>query len=168
MKLAEKVLTIEEYLNRHFEPETELIAGELRPKPLGTPSHSSICFQLSMLLARDAGRARTFPEINLRLGNDILIPDVCVLREKKKELPRDYFAEPPLLCIEVVSPSRRPSEVLAKCERYHEFGVPFCWVVDPVSRRAWEYHSGSAQREQTASLSAGELSISLSELFSEE
>jgi Uma2 family endonuclease len=58
--------------------------------------------------------------------------------------------------------------MLAKCERYHEFGVAYCWVIDPVNKRAWEYHSGSTQREQTASLSAGELSISLDELFSED
>ncbi len=168
MKLADKLLTIDEYLERHFEPETELIAGELRPKPLGTPSHSGLCVQLCLLLAGQAERARTFVELNLRVGNDVLIPDVCVLREKPKPLPRDYIAEPPLLCIAVVSPSQRPSEMLAKCERYHEFGVPFCWVVNPVNRRAWEYHSGSGQREQTSALTGGELSVSLNELFSEE
>jgi Uma2 family endonuclease len=168
MKLADKILTIDEYLERHFEPETELIAGELRPKPLGTLSHSNICLQLCLLLVRQAGRSRTFPELSIRIGNDVLIPDVAILRDKMKELPRLVLAEPPLLCIEVVSPSQRASEMLAKCERYHEFGVPFCWVVDPVNRRAWEYHSGSAQREQTSAVTAGELSISLSELFSEE
>jgi hypothetical protein len=33
-----------------------------------------------------------------------------------------------------------PAEMLAKCQRYHGYGVPFCWVIDPVSCRAWEYH----------------------------
>jgi len=168
MKLAEKMLTIEEYFARAFECETEFIAGELRPKPLGSPSHSSLCVQLCLLPARLAGRARAFIELNLRIGDDVLIPDVCVLREKKKELPRDAITEPPQLCIEVVSPSQRPAEMLAKCERYHEFGVPFCRVIDPVSKRGREYHSGSAHLEQTISLSAGDLNISLSELFSEE
>ncbi len=76
------------------------------------------------------------------------------------------LAEPPLLCVEVVSPSRRPAEMLAKCERYHEFGVPFCWVIDPVNHRAWEYRAGAAPAEQRSALKAADLSVSLSELFS--
>ena len=166
MKVAEKILSLDEYLTRHFEPETELIAGELRPKPLGTPSHSNICLQLCLLLVRQTGEARTFPEVNVRVGDDILIPDICVVRDKMTTLPRDYIAEPPLLCIEVVSPSQRPAEMLAKCERYHEFGVTFCWAIDPVTRRAWEYHSGKSSCEQPVALTAAGLSISLAELFS--
>ncbi len=168
MKTAGTLLSLDEYLDRHFEPETELVGGELRPKPLGTPLHSNICARLVVLLAKLAGLPRTHVELSLRVGNDVLIPDVCVLRDKKKQLYRDILAEPPLLCIEVVSPSQRPSEMLAKCERYRDFGVPFCWVVDPVSKRAWESHAGAPVAEQTSTLTAGELTVSLSELFSEE
>lgn len=168
MKTAAILLTLDEYLDRHFEPACELIAGELRPKPLPTGHHSDICVQLVILLVAQAGRARTGLELSLRVGNDVLIPDVCVLSDKKKELYRDILAERPLLCIEVVSPSQRPAEMLAKCQRYHEFGVPFCWVVDPVDRRAWEYHAGAASAEQTAALTAGDLSVSLADLFSQD
>lgn len=161
------LLSIDEYLDRHFEPQTELIAGELRPKPLGTDHHSEICVWLCALLIRAVGRARTRVELSIRIGDDVLIPDVCVLRTKEKALYRDILAEPPMLCVEVVSPSQRPGEMLAKCERYHEFGVPYCWVIEPVKRRAWENHAGKAPEEQTALLSAGGLAISLAELFSE-
>lgn len=169
MKTAGTLLSLDEYLDRHFEPETELIAGELRPKPLGTPPHANFCARLVVMLAKLAGLARTYVELSLRVGDDVLIPDVCVLREnKKKELYRNILAEAPLLCIEVVSPSQRPGEMLAKCERYHDFGVPFCWVADPVSKRAWECHAGAAVAEQASVLTAGELNVSLAELFSEE
>lgn len=168
MKAAETLLSLDEYLDRHVEPQAELVAGELRPKPLPTDHHSDICEQLRFLLRPQAGRARTRPELSLRVGNDVLIPDVCILRDKKKELYRDILAEPPLLCIEVVSPSQRPAEMLAKCQRYHEFGVPFCWVIDPVDQRAWEYHAGAASAEQPAALTAGDLSVSLADLFSQD
>jgi Uma2 family endonuclease len=165
---AAALLTLDEYLDRHFEPECELIAGELRQKPLPTDHHSDICGQLFLLLVAQAGRARTRLELSIRIGNDVLIPDVCALREREKELYRDILAEPPLLCVEVVSPSQRPAEMLAKCERYHEFGVPYCWVIDPVNNRAWEYHAGTAPAEQTSTITAGDLTISLSELFSQD
>lgn len=168
MKTAGTILSLDEYLDRHFEPETELIAGELRPKPLGTDHHSDLCAWLWVLLVRQVGRARSRIELSIRVGDDVLIPDVCVLRDKAKQLYRDILAEPPLLCIEVVSPSQWPAEMLAKCERYHEFGVPFCWVVDPVAKRGWEYHSGARAAEQTVTLTAGDIAVSLAELFASE
>lgn len=168
MKLADVLLTLDEYLDCDFERETELIAGELRPKPLGTDRHSDICTWLSALLLQQAGRSRTRVELSLRIGNDVLIPDVCVLRDRKSVLYRNIVAESPLLCVEVVSPSQRPAEMLAKCERYHEFGVPYCWVIDPVNNRAWEYHAGTKPAEQTSAITAGDLTVSLAQLFSQD
>ena len=100
--------------------------------------------------------------------SDVLIPDVSVLRARVSVLYRNTVAEPPLLCVEVVSPSQHPSEMLAKCERYHEFGVPYCWVIDPVDNRAWENHAGMKPAEQTSAISAGDLTVSLYELFSQD
>jgi hypothetical protein len=54
--------------------------------------------------------------------------------------------------------------MIAKCDRYHDFGVRFCWVVDPVSRRAWECHRGAQPREVTGSLT-GPCALRLSDLF---
>lgn len=168
MRTEEKLLSLDEYLDRHFEPETELIAGELRPKPLGTDHHSDICFWLGTLLLKQVGRSRIRVELSIRISEDVLIPDVCVLRDHESKLYRDILAEPPLLCVEVVSPSQRPAEMLAKCERYHEFGVPYCWVIDPVSGRAWENHAGKSAVEQTVMLNAGALTVTLADLFSPE
>jgi hypothetical protein len=56
--------------------------------------------------------------------------------------------------------------MLSKCEEYHAWGVLFCWVIDPVKRTAWEYHSASEPARETATLRAGDLSVNLDELFS--
>jgi hypothetical protein len=32
--------------------------------------------------------------------------------------------------------------MLVKCEKYHAWGVPYFWVIDPDKHNAWEYHSG--------------------------
>ena len=56
--------------------------------------------------------------------------------------------------------------MLAKCEEYHAWGVPFCWVIDPVKRTAWEYHAAAESVRATTALSAGLLSVNLEELFS--
>jgi hypothetical protein len=56
--------------------------------------------------------------------------------------------------------------MLAKCEDYHAWGVPFCWVIDPVKRTAWEYHSAAEPVHVTSTLRANEFSVSLEGLFS--
>lgn len=66
-----------------------------------------------------------------------------------------YPTEPVLLGIEILSPTDRLGAVLAKCEQYNQWGVPFCWVVLPDKQTAWQYHAD------------GELSVSPEELFRE-
>ena len=74
-----------------------------------------------------------------------------------------------LLCAEILSPEDRVGATLHKCEHYHEWGVPFCWVIDPEKETAWQYHAGNEpeRAEEGGVLQAGELSVRLEELFSE-
>jgi Uma2 family endonuclease len=90
------------------------------------------------------------------------VPDVSVAGD----FPGPYPTEPVLLCCEILSPEDRLGAMLAKCEEYHAWGVPFCWAVDPDKRTAWEYHSGSEPVRTSATLRAGDLSVNLEELFS--
>ncbi len=91
-----------------------------------------------------------------------LVPDVVVAGDFQGPYP----TEPVLLCCEVLSTEDRLGAMLSKCEEYHAWGVPFCWVIDPVKRTAWEYHSGAEPMRVSAKLRAGELSVTLDELFS--
>ncbi len=157
-------LSVDEYLDRGFDPECELLGGETRPKPLGTGKHSKMQRRLLRLLEGVFGEGRVEFELSVRIGDEVPVPDLVVLQSLTPRMYRDVLDEPPVLCIEVVSPSQLPVELLAKCIRYHEFGVPFCWVVDPVARRAWEYHRGIQPREVTEALS-GPCVLSLSDVF---
>jgi Uma2 family endonuclease len=159
-------LPVDQYLDRSFDPECELLGGETRPKPFGTKKHSKMQKRLTRLLEGFFGEGRVDPEFSVRIGDEVPIPDIVVVAGEDPRLYRDVLDEPPLLCVEIVSPSQRPDELLAKCERYLEFGVPFCWVIDPVRRRAWEYHLGSEPREVTELL-FGPCILPLSEVFTD-
>ena len=67
----------------------------------------------------------------------------------------------------ILSPEDRLGALLSKCEEYHAWGVPYCRVIDPVKRTAWEYHAGSEPERFRETVSAGELSVRLEDLFSE-
>ena len=130
-------LTLDEFLDDNFE-RCELLGGEARPKPLPTIEHSRMQRRLLDVLGGFYGADRVLPEMNVVIGEEILVPDVAVLDRRDPGVYRGNLIEPPLLCVEILSPSQRPEEMFAKCRRYREFRVRFCWVVDPVSHRAWE------------------------------
>ncbi len=130
-------MTLDEFLDRDYE-RSELLGGEVRPKPVPTLVHARMEKRLDRLLTALYGDLRVVSEVSLRIGDESPIPDLVVLASGTPDVYRGIVAEPPLLCVEVVSPSQTPEEMCAKCLRYLRFGVPYCWVVDPDARRAWE------------------------------
>jgi Uma2 family endonuclease len=70
----------------------------------------------------------------------IRVPDITVLLGG---LPPDQIIRtPPFICIEILSPSDRTSEMQERIDDYLEFGVPHAWVVNPINRRAFIYTPG--------------------------
>ena len=97
--------------------------------------------------------------------NQALIPEV--IATKKLQFP--YPTEPVLLCVEILSSEDGIGAMLAKCERYHAWGVPYCWVIDPEKQTAWQYHSGGDPEkvDRTGTLKAGDLIVSMGGLFAD-
>ena len=156
------LVSVEEYLQRTEKPNCEYIDGVLYPKATATILHAWIQRVLLRLLERQGAQA--FPELTLRLSpTKYLVPDFCVVRQIELQYP----TEPVLLCAEILSPEDRLSAVLAKCKRYHAWGVPYCWVIDPEKRIGLEYHANGEPNRVADTLRAGEIAASLSELFAQ-
>src|SRR5271155_4315942 len=155
------LMSVDEYLRLTEKPYYEYREGSVSPKALPTKFHAIIQCVLMTLLQNQGVHA--LPELTVRISpTRYLVPDVCVAGD----FPGPYPTEPVLLCCEILSPEDRLGAMLAKCEEYHAWGVPFCWVIDPVKRTAWEYHSGGEPVRAAEALRAGEISVSLEELFS--
>jgi Uma2 family endonuclease len=136
-----RLLTVEDIEQHPPEGEWELIDGELVPAtPSGLESSGLghrigwivgnfvYAHGLGMMTGADGGYV-LFPD-----RATIRVPDVAFIRQDR--LPpqgdRSHFPRlAPDLAIEVLSPSDRVSEVVAKLEMYKEAGVPLIWVVDP-------------------------------------
>ena len=155
------LVPVEEYLRLTAKPYREYREGVLYPKSMPTWSHGVIQAVLAALLRKLGLQAGS--EISVRISaGKILIPDVIASRT----IQEPYPTEPVLLCCEILSPEDRLGATLAKCDEYHAWGVPFCWVIDPVKRSAWEYHSTGELIPATDALHAGEIAVNLHELFS--
>lgn len=160
-------ITAEEYLRTSYQPNCEYIDGALRQKPMPTRKHGSVQIRIGRLLSDRFADFDAESEVTVRIRPEkYFVPDLIVQRRDHMQDP--YPTEPVHLCIEILSPDDRLSEVLAKCEDYHAWGVETAWIVDPESRRAWEYRKGQLLTEVPAagSLRAEGIEIPLAEVFS--
>ncbi|HEX4228998.1 MAG TPA: Uma2 family endonuclease [Bryobacteraceae bacterium] len=159
---------LENYKHGDFKPERELINGELIPKPMGTLAHMNMERRIEHLLERfeEEGRGTVVRELSICRGEDVRIPDlVFVLPEARFE--DGFLIDPPHICLEVLSPSQSPKELFVKCEAYHQWGAPYCWVIDPIKKVVWEYHKDSALRIlwEEDDLTAGDIAIPVARIF---
>lgn len=161
---ATAIVSVEDYLRRTEKPYCEYVDGVLHPKPMPTKLHALIQKILMRLLDRQG--VESLSEVHVRLSpTKFLIPDVIAAPTIQGPYPTD----PVLLCVEILSPEDRIGAILAKCEQYHAWGVPYGWVVDPEKRTAWQYHPGGEPEHivRNGSLTAGQLSVLLDELFAQ-
>jgi Uma2 family endonuclease len=155
------LMPVEEYLRLTEKPYREYRDGVVQAKAMPTKFHGLVEFMLVALLRRAGLDA--VPELTVRVSpTKFLVPDVAAA----PVLQSPYPTEPVLLCCEILSPDDGLGATLGKCEEYHAWGVPFCWVIDPVKQSAWEYHAGGEPERVASSLRAGDVLVSLAELFS--
>jgi Uma2 family endonuclease len=154
------LVPVDAYLRLTEKPYREYRDGVLYSKAMPTKLHSIIQWVLVTTLRNQGVLA--FSELTVRISaTKYLIPDVAMA----DDFPGPYPTEAVRLCCEILSPEDRLGAMLARCEEYHAWGVPYCWVVDPVKRAAWEYHSGGEPIRATEALRAGDLAVSIDELF---
>ena len=153
-------VSIEEYFAYSGKPNCEYLDGVLRPKAMGTYEHGRVQIRIGQLLQELGYKAAA--EWTVRISpTKFLVPDVAA----DTHVGSPYPDRPVLLCVEILSPEDRASETFKKCELYHAWGVPYCWVIDPVDEIGWEYHRGGSVEQCTGALNAGTIQIPLSAVF---
>lgn len=157
---------VEEYLKNVGDTRCEYVDGLLIEKPMPTWMHAALQAWISVLIMRYYPQYLAGGEVHLRLSEtEFRLPDVAAqLRDIAQK--ESYAEQPPVLCIEILSPDDRIGATFAKCERYHDWGVPICWIIDPMKRRAWSYERGGEPLVKDSELQASDIKLSLAELFS--
>ncbi len=160
------LIPVDEYLRTSYKPNCEYRDGVLTQKPMPTLKHGLIQSRISQLLLNDFRDFLTGSEVTVRLReNRYLVPDLAVLRKDPTQDP--YPTQPIHLCVEILSPDDRLSEMIAKGEEYHAWGVQMVWIIDPVNQVAWEFSPNRPLHEVPAdgSLTAPEIAIPLADIF---
>jgi Uma2 family endonuclease len=124
----------------------ELLDGALvvSPRP-GNPHQEVAAELLGLLRAACPAGMRALPEPAVQVSRTTeFAPDLVVIRHEQVTAAK--CTEPPLLVVEVRSPSTALIDLNLKKAAYERFGVPSYWVVIPDQSKpeliAFELHDG--------------------------
>ena len=165
-------MTLEEFLN---EPQQEgyhyeLIDGIklMSPRPSKTHQHISgnLYFELRTLLKDKP--CKPIQEVDLVLDENNLVPDLMVICNETFEGKRQET--PPLIAIEIVSPSSASLDYFTKRLKYEHLGVQEYWIVSPDEKCIVVINFVTGQQErfcegQVTSYALPEVQIDLNKIF---
>jgi Uma2 family endonuclease len=148
-KMAASLLTAEELLHTHLpNKRVELVRGVLVVHEPPGYEHGRITAELGFLLATHIKETRVgqllIGDSGFKVAADpdtVRGADIAFLRSERLPDPhtRGFPALGPDLVVEVLSPSDRPGETLAKVGDWLEGGVRLVWVIDPARRLTQVY-----------------------------
>jgi Uma2 family endonuclease len=134
-------ISVADFETASYKERVELIDGELVEMTPSSDGSSSIAARITVFLGmhvlpNNLGRLYSadggfvlFPD-----RETVRVPDVAFVRTERMpqgEARRHFPRLAPDLVVEVLSPTDRATDVLAKVATYQEAGVPLIWLVDP-------------------------------------
>lgn len=138
-------VTVAEYLETSYRPDCDYLDGELLERNVGEWDHSRLQMLLSRYLSNREKQWRILvvPEQRVQVKpTRFRVPDILVLTSPA---PRRIVAEPPFLCVELLSESDRMQEMQERIDDYLNFGVRYVWLIHPRTRRAFIYTADGVQ-----------------------
>jgi Uma2 family endonuclease len=133
-------IPIEQYLNTSYRPDCDYVDGELLERNVGEWDHSRLQMLLSGYLLRHEKEWGIVIVVEQRVQvkpTRFRVPDIIAVAAPALATP--IVREPPLLCVEILSPDDRMREMQERIEDYLTFGVPCAWIIDPRTRHGFIY-----------------------------
>lgn len=125
-------MTWEDYLALPEKPKAEWVDGEVVVSPPVGADHGEAAAELVFLFRTHLPGLRVMTEVGLSLPhNRLRAPDVMVVEQRPTAT---WVTEPPVLVVEVLSPSTRREDTIRKTGEYAAGGVGQYWIVDPERR----------------------------------
>jgi Uma2 family endonuclease len=169
---AEPFVSVEEYIQRFVyggeKPVCEYIDGVLIPKAMGTKAHATVQMNIAFYIRSLYPSFNPLTELSSRLREgEFHVPDIAV-EEMAHPIQGDHPGpgDSCYLCVEVKSLTDRLPTLLAKMALYHSWGVPYGWVIDPITKLFWESaRHNPTPREVQRKLTAGEIVLTADQVF---
>jgi Uma2 family endonuclease len=134
------LVPLAEYLNTSYRPDCDYLEGELLERNVGEWDHSRLQTLLARYLSNREKQWGVLVATEQRVqvkAKRFRVPDITVIVGAPP--PGRIVQAPPFLCIEILSPTDRMSEMQERIDDYLHFGVPHVWAIYPTNRRAFIY-----------------------------
>ena len=178
--VATRRVTVNEFSEMPLQGIWELVDGELielSPAAGRSGWISGNVFRLLASHVRQSQLGGTFPpETGFVLFEDrqtVRSPDAAVvLGDRLAELPDSFVPMAPDLAVEVLSPSDRKADALAKVAMYLQAGTRLVWLVNPTTRTVVVFRSEAdpVTLSESDTLDGGDVlpgfTVPLAEIFS--
>jgi Uma2 family endonuclease len=162
------LVSVEEYLRTSFpDADREYVDGRIVERNVGEVDHSDV--QSSFLhYLRTHHKKRVWAGVEVRVqvkATRFRIPDVTVVLGPKPA--ERIIRTPPAIAIEVLSPDDRAGYLEEKIADYLTFGIPYIWVINPETRRAFAHTPQGSHEVKDGVLRAEsvDIEVPLSEIF---
>ena len=140
MPAAVVSVSVEEYLETVYRPDCDYVDVEILERNVGEYDHGRLqTLMTHYLVGREKPwgiTAVTEPRVQVK-PTRFRVPDITVIANPVPKMR--ILREPPLLCIEILSPEDRMVKVQEVVKDYLSFGVPCVWVVNPLTLRGSVY-----------------------------
>jgi Uma2 family endonuclease len=133
---------------------------------LGTHSHGRLQTLIAAYLFQRERQWRIHAVVEVRLkirSRKYGVPDVMVLGAAASY--PSVIEQPPLLCIEIVSPDDKLPDLVIRAGDYLILGVPVSWILDPEEKQAFVYSDRGTVQSLEAVLRHGQIELPVVELF---
>src|SRR5689334_5516303 len=160
------LVSIGEYLSTSYDPDCDYVDGVIEERNLGEIEHASLQGEIYFRLRKSGKEWGVFPFVEQRVQvspTRFRIPDVCVV-VGGKPLGR-IITMPPLACFEILSPDDRMTRVRARLDDYLRFGVPYVFLLDPETRKAYRWTTAGMTEVMELRTENPEIVIQVAELF---
>ena len=160
------MVPLEEYLRTSYEHDPEWVDGVVKERgmPDGYHGYFEDWFLDYFRKFRVEFNLRGLSEVRMQMSlGSWRVPDVMVLRAHAPFLPLP--TQTPLVCIEILSPDDRASDLQEKIDDYVARGVKAVWIVDPRRRTMSTADAGGTHRVREFSLEGTAVRITEEELF---
>src|SRR3954453_8773326 len=105
------LVSVGEYLSTSYRPDCDYVDGVVLERNLGEKSHAKLQFAIARYFDQRRQHWNVWPFIGLRMqvsATRFRVPDVSVTLT---DPPGEVIPQPPFICIEVLSPEDRLSEM---------------------------------------------------------
>lgn len=131
------LVSIDEYLHTMYDPDVEFVDGVLKKRAAAFSTHGLLQALLGVRVMHggEAWGIKAAFGVRTRVApNRVRLPDVVVGPRLKWP---ETLVEPPLIAIEVISPSDAYGEIEEKIAEYQAMEISNIWLIHPTKRLGW-------------------------------